>query len=264
MLTQTISPIIFSIGPLEVRWYGLVYVIGFLLAYWWLRKLAREGQIRNLTEENAEQFLILLIIGVVIGGRLFEFLFYQWDVLVTTPLQVLRIWEGGMSFHGGLIGVALVTWWFTRKHGVPLLELGDALAIPAAFSLFLGRIANYINSELVGKVTDAAWCVRFPEAAAPGNNGCRHPSQLYEALKNLAIFGTLSWAWRRRAEKPGLIMWLFITLYGLLRFIVNFWRDDPVALLGISTGQALSLLMFLIGGAALAWRYHPWKSGKNY
>lgn len=168
MFVQNINPVIFQINDaLSIRWYGLVYAIGFIAAYWWLSYLAKNKKIKNLTTDNLDTFILLLMLGVVIGGRFFEFVFYQPQVLLNTPLEVFRIWNGGMSFHGGAIGVAIVGYFFCKKHKINLLDIGDAIVIPAAFALFLGRIANFINSELVGKVTTVSWCTEFPNAAVP-------------------------------------------------------------------------------------------------
>lgn len=253
MYIHHIDPVIFAIGPLQVRWYGLAYAVGFIIMYLWLEHLAKHKEIKNLTPERVEALTLWLILGVIIGSRLFEFVFWRPGVWLTDPLEVLRIWHGGMSFHGGIIGVSLAAYLYCRKHKIPLLEVGDAIAIPAAFSLFLGRIANYINAELPGKVTNVPWCVNFnSERDTAGQLVCRHPSQLYEAAKNLIIFGALWLPWQTRKNHPGLVMWSFIGLYGLLRLIVNFWREDPAVLLGLSIGQVLSFIMFVLGGAMVA------------
>lgn len=253
MFIHNINPIIVSIGPLSIHWYGLVYVIGFLLAYWWLNHLAKQGAIRNLTPERVETLTIWLIVGVVAGGRLFEYIFWQPQVWLEDPLQILRIWEGGMAFHGGIIGVALVTVIYCRKHRIPLYELADALTMPAAFTLFLGRIANFVNGELYGKIADVAWCVNFNSEINPetGARVCRHPSQLYEAVKNLIIFCTLLTIHNKEHHKPGTLTWTFIAAYGLLRTIVNVWRDDQPVIGPFSIGQVLSILMFLLGTTML-------------
>lgn len=264
MFVNNINPVIVSLGPLSVKWYGLVYVLGFLAAYWWLHYLAKHKKIDHLTPELVEKFVLWLILGVIVGGRFFEFVFFEPHVLLTRPQEILFIWHGGMSFHGGLIGVAFVTWLLCRKHKISLLQLGDALALPAAFTLGLGRIANFVNSELAGKVTNVPWCVEFPRAVDPAHRiGCRHPSQLYESLKNFVTFGILSlvWGWKR---KDGLIMWLFIILYGLGRFLTDFYRDDPLVLFRLSMGQLLSLIMFVIGVAVIVVQYwHPWRKGDS-
>jgi phosphatidylglycerol:prolipoprotein diacylglycerol transferase len=249
MYIHSIDPVIFSLGPLSVRWYGLFYVIGFLITYWWLRKIAKEKTIKNLTPEHAENYMLWMIISIIVGARIFEFIFFQPQTLLQDPLELFRIWNGGMSFHGGLISICITTWYFTKKYSISFLKLADALVLPAAIALFLGRIANFINSELPGKISDVSWCVQFPQAPDPAHRiGCRHPSQLYESLKNLLLFGlllTLRNTWKERAS--GTLFWLFVTFYGLLRFAINFWRDDPALFLGLSMGQILSILMFFIG-----------------
>lgn len=254
MLVHDISPVIASLGPVSIRWYSLAYVIGFLLGYWWLHRLAKRGHVKNLTSEKVDALTTWLILGVILGGRLFEFVFYQPHVWSQDPLEVLRIWHGGMSFHGGLIGAALVSFLYCRKHKIPLLQVGDALAMPAAIALFLGRIANYINAELVGTVTDVSWCVKFP-----GYEQCRHPSQLYEALKNLIITTGLAVMYPRKGKlKDGTLLWGFVAAYGLLRPIATIWRDDPDVLWIFSMGQVLSLIMLVIGVAALIQLYRPY------
>ena len=257
MFVNTLDPIIVSIGPLALRWYGLAYVVGFLATYWWLGRLAKKQAIKGLTASFVEEYLLWLMVGVVVGARVFEFLFFQPRVLLADPLEFFRVWHGGMSFHGGLAGAVVVTVLLCRKHKIDILSLGDALVLPAAFALFLGRIANFINSELPGKITTMRWCVSFPLAPDPTQRiGCRHPSQLYEALKNLLLLGILLPLWRTRPKK-GMVLWSFILGYGVLRFIVNFWRDDPIILLGLSMGQLLCVVMIMVGGIGLFRTLYP-------
>jgi len=229
-----------------VRWYGLAYVIGFIIAYWWLRRASTT--IKNLDKEQVDTLILYLIGGVIIGGRVLQFVFYRPHMIWHDPLEIIRIWNGGMSFHGGLIGAIIAMWLFSKKNKVSFLALGDVIVIPASLALVIGRIANFINSELVGTITNVPWCVNFPNAPNPAHRiGCRHPSQLYEALKNTAIFIILT---TQKNTKEGTRTFLFITLYGFLRFIINFYRDEPALIIGISTGQLLSLIMG-IGGLIL-------------
>ena len=183
MFYHNINPVLVSLGPFDIRYYGLVYAVGFLVSYFLLRWIAKKGKINNLTSDRADILILYLILGAVIGARVLLFVFYYPATFITNPLEVLMIWNGGMSFHGGLIGAAGAGLLFCRKYKVSFYQLGDFLVLPLAFFLFIGRIANYINGELVGTMTSAPWCVVFR-----GYEGCRHPSQLYEALKNLAIF----------------------------------------------------------------------------
>ncbi|MBI2548130.1 prolipoprotein diacylglyceryl transferase [Candidatus Woesearchaeota archaeon] len=241
MFYHNIDPVLVNLGPLQIRYYGLVYVFGILVAYVMLRSLSKKQEIKNITEENLLDFMIYLTLAVIVGGRLGFFLFYNLGSFLENPLELFYLWHGGMSFHGALIGVAIAGYLFCRKYKVDFYELADILVIPAALALAFGRIANFINAELIGTVTTVPWCVQYQ-----GVEGCRHPSQLYESLKNLFIFGILFWTWKSKNLPKGLRFWLFIWLYGVLRFITNFWRDDPRILFGISTGQYFSLVMAIV------------------
>ena len=246
MFINNIDPVLLHLGVFQVRYYGLVYALGFLLGYWMLRRGAKDGSIKNLNSERADSLIIYVMLGVILGGRIFEFVFYEPGILLSDPLEVLFIWHGGMSFHGALIGMFIAIHIFCRKYRVRFYHVADTLTLPAAFSLILGRIANFINGELVGTVTspqDTPWCVIFP-----GVDGqCRHPSQLYESAYSALIFLSLLGMSIRRKWREGTIFWTFVLMYGVLRFIFNFWRDDP-AVIGISMGQILSLAMIPLAG----------------
>ncbi len=250
MFTNAINPVIVQLGPVQIKWYGLVYVIGFALAYYLLWRAAKEKRVKNLTTKNLDELLLYLIIGVVVGSRLLLFLVGHPMQFLEDPLEVFRIWHGGMSFHGGLVGIVFFGWLFCRKYKVRFYALADLLAAPAAFMLFVGRIANFINGELVGTVTNVPWCVQYGHV-----QGCRHPSQLYEAGKNLVIFFSLLGFQRLKGLKEGTIFWSFVLMYGTLRFFVTFFRDDPRLILGLSGGQVLSLAMALIAGYVLFTNY---------
>jgi len=236
MFIHNLNPVLLKLGFLEIRYYSLVYIIGFLLAYFVLIKAVKSKKVKNLTKAAAEDFMVYLILGSIIGGRLFHFIFFNPSVIWTDPLEILFIWHGGISFHGGLIGAVVGYYFFRKKYDVKFYDLADLLMIPFAFTLFLGRIANFINGELWGTVTNVNWCVQFQ-----GVEGCRHPSQLYEAAKNLVIFGVLWFMKDMKKLKKGMIFWSFVLMYGLLRFIVNFWRDVDREM-----GQILSLIMVVI------------------
>ncbi|MBU1200965.1 MAG: prolipoprotein diacylglyceryl transferase [Nanoarchaeota archaeon] len=244
MFIHNINPVLVKLGFLEIRYYSLVYIIGFLVTYYILLKLAKKKKIKNLTKEGVEDFMIYFILGSIIGGRVLDFLFYNPSVFWTNPLEILYIWHGGMSFHGGLIGAITGAFLFIKKHKVEFYDLADIIVLPLSFFLFLGRIANFINGELWGTVTNVSWCVKFQ-----GVEDCRHPSQLYEAAKNLAIFGFLMF-FKKRKLKKGVIFWNFVLLYGALRFITNIWREDS-RFLGLSMGQYLSLAMVILAGIYL-------------
>jgi phosphatidylglycerol---prolipoprotein diacylglyceryl transferase len=256
MFINNIDPILLDISPFQIRYYGLIYAIGFLLGYLFLRSRVHKGRLK-VTLEQLDQYFFWLVIGVIAGARLFEIIFFSPQYYLTYPIEMLKIWHGGLSFHGGLAGAAFVTWIFVRRHRLNFYDIADAMVIPAALALALGRIANFTNSEHYGIVADAAktpWCVEFVRTA-PGE--CRHPSQIYESLKNLLIFAVLFIYDRRKTEKykRGTLFWIFIAMYGTLRFIVNFWREDPSSqmMLGISVGQWLSLTMVAVA-AIFLWR----------
>jgi phosphatidylglycerol:prolipoprotein diacylglycerol transferase len=241
---QNINPVFLTVGPFEIRYYGMVYAIGFLVTYFLFRWLARKGEIKNLTLEKADSLMLYLILGSIVGARLLLFVFYSPATFLSDPLEIFRVWHGGMSFHGGIIGAVVASLLFCRKHKVEFYKLADFTVIPLAFFLILGRIANFINGELVGIKTNVPWCVVFRDY-----DGCRHPSQLYEAAKNLVIFITLSILYFskdiKKKLKDGIIFWLFVLMYGVLRFIITFWRDDP-RFLGLSMGQYLCIAMMVV------------------
>jgi phosphatidylglycerol:prolipoprotein diacylglycerol transferase len=241
-----ISPVIISLGPIQVRWYGMMYLIGFGVAYWLMRRTAA----RWATEFGGERimdFLVYAALGVVIGGRLGYVLFYNPMYYLEHPLEIFALWHGGLSFHGGFLGVILAGYLFVRRHGFSFYEVADLVVIAAPIGVGLGRIGNFINGELFGRPSQVPWCMVFPE----GGPVCRHPSQLYEAfLEGLVMFVCL-WFLSRRPRPRGVLLWSFVSLYGLFRFLVEFTREpDPQLGLIIgpfSMGQLLSLPMALFG-----------------
>ena len=279
-----ISPEIFAVDlggfHLALRWYALAYIAGLLGAFWLMRRTIRTPRLWPgnpvMTEAQLEALLTWIIVGVILGGRIGYVLFYQPQVYLTDPLQVLRVWEGGMSFHGGFLGVVVAGIVFCRRHRLSLLSTGDMMAMATPPGLFLGRIANFINAELWGRATDLPWGVAFPgEAALCAGQVCgRHPSQLYEALLEGLILGALVFyaVWRAGwLARPGRVMGLFVAGYGLARFVVEFVRQpdaqfvtagNPLGLAwqiggwGLTQGQALSLPMVAVGLWFL-WRARP-------
>jgi phosphatidylglycerol:prolipoprotein diacylglycerol transferase len=248
LIYPNISPS-FQIGPLTLRWYGLAYVAAFLAA-WWILKILDERWGIGLGPEKRMVAVLAAVIGVIVGGRLGYVLFYSNGRFLTDPLWTFAINEGGMSFHGGLAGILLAGVWFSRRYKVPFLTLCDIGAVGAPVGLFLGRIANFINGELWGRVdANLPWGMVFP---APGAGPLpRHPSQLYEAgLEGLVIFIVmLVMARKRRAE--GLLVGWMLTLYGIFRIFVEFFREPDIQigfLAGIFTmGQLLSLPLVVVG-----------------
>lgn len=256
LYTHHLSPYVFAIPvnghTFGIRWYGLAYILGFLLAYWYFRAARRSGAIPGLTDESLENLLGAVVLGVLVGGRL-GFVVQHPRELLADPLMVLRVWEGGMAFFGGLAGVALALWLVCRRYGLNLLAVADVAAFPAALGLAFGRIANFVNAELVGRPTGGDWGVIFPTV----DNIPRHPSQLYESASHFLLFGILVFVahrWPRWSRKVhGRIIALFLALYGAFRFVTDFYRADDMFLGPFSYGQWASLLVAAIGAVWL-WR----------
>ncbi|MEN5297917.1 prolipoprotein diacylglyceryl transferase [Brucella sp. TWI559] len=257
-----IDPVIFSIGPLAVHWYGLGYVIGIMFAWWYGKKLLRNHRLwasnqPPMQPEALDDFVIWAALGVVLGGRLGYVLFYNLPYYLTNPLAIPAVWDGGMSFHGGILGTTIAMILFARSRGIRVWSMFDVVAAGVPVGLGVVRVANFINDELWGRVSDVAWAVRFPN----GGGLPRHPSQLYEAfLEGLVLFFVLFvlvWA-GKKLKAPGFIAGTFVLGYGLSRIIVEFFRE-PDAQLGylfggwLTMGMILSLPMVLIGLWAM-WR----------
>jgi phosphatidylglycerol:prolipoprotein diacylglycerol transferase len=241
-----LDPVLFRVGPLEVRWYGFMYLLGFALAYLIIRSELRRKQ-GPIPAESADDLLFYLILGLLIGGRLGYVLFYNLGEYVWAPWEVLALWHGGMSFHGGLIGMILSGYIFARRWKVSFLELADIGALSATPGLLLGRIGNFINGELFGRVTTLPWGVVFPM----GGPLPRHPSQLYEAFLEGALLFSILWFLRRRLKQPGELLAVFLVCYGVFRFLIEFVREpDPqlgFIFYGLTMGQLLCLAMILAG-----------------
>jgi phosphatidylglycerol:prolipoprotein diacylglycerol transferase len=251
----TIDPIAVSIGPFAIRWYALAYIAGLMLGWRYIVRLTRTprlwaGDKPGVTSEQGDDFLFWATLGVILGGRIGYVLFYQPGHYLTQPLDMLAVWRGGMSFHGGLLGVLAATFLFARRQGLAFFELTDALAVATPIGLCLGRIANFINAELWGRVTDLPWAMVFPT----GGPEPRHPSQLYEAaLEGLVLFAVMLWFARRPYRQPerGLLSGIFLVGYALARITAEFFRqpDLQIGYLagGITMGQLLSLPMLAFG-----------------
>ena len=249
-----IDPVFFRLGPLQFRWYGLMYLLGLLAAYFLIRHRAA-GRNVPLGANQLSDLIVYAAFGVFLGGRLGYAFFYNTAYYLQHPLKVLAVWEGGMSFHGGLLGTCLALWLFCYKKGFAAHTIADLAAQAAPIGLGLGRLGNFVNGELYGRPTDVAWCMVFPR----GGSACRHPSQLYEAaLEGVVLFGLL-WFLGRKATPPGTVFWSFITGYGVSRSFVELFRE-PDAHLGfvlgsMTMGQLLSIPMILLGLTMLAVGY---------
>lgn len=252
------DPVAISIGPLAIRWYGLMYLVGFALFVLLGRYRAREAW-RGMSKQDVDDLLFYGVLGVILGGRLGYVLFYKPGYYLQHPLEIFAIWQGGMASHGGIIGVIVVMWLFARVRGKSFLRVADFVVPLVPLGLAAGRIGNFINGELWGRPADPAiwpWAMIFPQA---GDNVPRHPSQLYQfALEGVLLFVIL-WLYSRRERPAGAVGSMFLLGYGTLRFIAEFGRE-PDSFLGLlafrlSMGQWLSIPMIVLG-AALLWLFH--------
>lgn len=254
-----IDPVFLRIGPLEFRWYGLMYILGFIAAYFVIRAGAKRKHI-PLNNDDVADLVFAMAVGVILGGRSGYILFYNLAEYVAHPLEVFAVWHGGMSFHGGLIGAILGGFYFSRKKKIGFLDLADICIMAAPIGLGLGRIGNFINGELYGRVTTVAWGMIFPG----GGNLPRHPSQLYEAFLEGPVAFVVLYLLDRKKQPTGVIFWSFIALYGTFRFLVEFFREPDIQLGFIverfSMGQLLSLPMVFLGLTMIWWSYRRQKS----
>lgn len=251
-----IDPVIFSIGPVSLRWYGTMYLIGFLAAMFMANKAADKSN-GLWTREQVSDVLFYGFLGVILGGRIGYVLFYQFEYFLSDPLYLLQIWQGGMSFHGGLLGVTLAVFIFARKTNKSFLEVGDFVAPLVPIGLGMGRLGNFINAELWGRQTDVPWAMVFPTDSLKVP---RHPSQLYEFFLEGVVLFIILYVITRKPRNLGLASGSFLIGYGIFRSIVEFFRE-PDAHLGlyfsfISKGQILSIPMILIGLFIIYWGYN--------
>ncbi|MGL4455546.1 MAG: prolipoprotein diacylglyceryl transferase [Plesiomonas sp.] len=249
-----IDPVIFQIGPLALRWYGLMYLVGFVFALWLGSRRAAKAN-SGWTKDDVENLLYAGFFGVFLGGRIGYVLFYNFDLFLANPLYLFKVWEGGMSFHGGLIGVITAMCIFAYRTHRPMFAVADFVAPLIPFGLGVGRIGNFINGELWGRVTDVPWAMVFPE----GGPFPRHPSQIYEALlEGLVLFIILN-LFVNKPRPTGSVSGMFLVFYGLFRIFCEFFRE-PDAQLGffdgwLTMGQLLSVPMVLAGVGLIIWAY---------
>ncbi len=244
-----IHPIAFSIGPLDIRWYSLSYIFGILISWVIVRKFLINSK-KNISKENIDELLNYTVIGIIIGGRLGYVLFYNFEYYFFSPLEIFKIWKGGMSFHGGLLGIIISIFIFSKKRNINYLEITDMIALVSPIGIFFGRIANFINGELFGKVTNSKFGIIFPN----GGELPRHPSQLYEAFfEGVLIFLILNllFLFGKYKQFTGFFSGMFLFLYGLFRFFIEYFRE-PDSHIGyifeiITLGQILCIPMIIIG-----------------
>ena len=248
------DPVAISLGPLAIRWYGLMYLTAFAL-FAWLGRVRARRQGSGFTAADIDDLLFYGVLGVILGGRLGYVLFYKAGYYLAHPVEILMVWHGGMSFHGGFLGVLIAVWFFARKHRRNWFDLTDFLAPLVPLGLAAGRLGNFINAELPGRATDVPWAMAFPNIDLQP----RHPSQLYQfALEGVALFLILWW-FSSKPRPRAAVSAAFLVGYGVFRFIAEFARqpDDFLGLLafGMSMGQWLSVPMILAGVAMMVWAY---------
>ena len=254
------DPIAISIGPFAIRWYALAYIAGIVLGWIYARSLLKNERLWDgpppLSLAQLDDFILWVTIGIIVGGRTGYVLFYNLPFFIQHPAEIFELWKGGMSFHGGFMGCVVAVMWFARVNGISILSLGDITTAVAPIGLFLGRLANFINSELWGRAADPSlpWAIIFPN----GGPVPRHPSQLYEAgLEGILLFTILAVMIRLGAlKRPGLILGSFIAIYGLARIIGEHFREpDPqLGFLwgGLTMGMLLSVPMLIAGAILIA------------
>lgn len=250
-----IDPIAFQIGPLAIHWYGLMYLVGFL-GGWTLLSLRLKQPFfkQQFTRNQLSDIIFYCALGVILGGRIGYMIFYAWPDFVAHPLLLFKIWQGGMSFHGGLIGVVIAITLYARKINKSVIELTDFIAPVVPIGLGAGRIGNFINGELWGRISDVPWAMVFPE----GGPIPRHPSQLYEFLLEGVLLFIILWNFSSKPRPRGSVSGLFLLCYGLFRFIIEFFREPDVQIGYIAwgwltQGQLLSLPMILLGALIFVW-----------
>jgi phosphatidylglycerol:prolipoprotein diacylglycerol transferase len=257
-----VDPVALDLGFFELRWYSLAYLAGIFIGYWYLLKLIKQPG-SPMARRHADDLVFYAALGIILGGRVGYVLFYNLSYYLQNPLDILKLWDGGMSFHGGMVGTVLGILYLSRKEKLQWLRVHDYVACCVPFGLFFGRLANFVNHELWGAPTNVPWAVRFPEiidgmlvVGLP-----RHPTQLYEAvLEGVVLFASLAWMfWKTQARyEPGKLVGAFTFFYGLFRFLIEFVREPDAQLVGFANstglhmGQWLSLPMIILG-AWLMW-----------
>lgn len=250
-IMHNINPILLDLGIAQIRYYGLFYIVGLVVGFFFLKKFGKDFGLK-LSQDEIVDYVVYIGFGLFLGGRIFYFVFYQpWDLL---SFEILKITQGGMSFHGGVIGALIAGYLFSRKMKVSFMKLADISVLPVAIALALGRLGNFINGELVGRLWDGFLCIDYSESEflRYPPEGCRYPSQIFAFFKNTVLFGVLFYLSKKKLPQ-GTIFWSFVLFYGMLRFAVEFFRA-PDSQLGfilfgwMTMGQLLSSIMIAVGG----------------
>jgi len=239
MYIHNINPTLFQLGFLEIRFYGIVYILGFLLVYWFIYKKREQ---LNIKKHQIDNLILIGLIGLLIGARIFHFLFSEPLIFIKNPLEIFILWHGGMSFFGALIGSFIAVVYYLKKINLNWKKFADIIVIAVTIALILGRIANFINGELVGTASTLPWCVIFPTF----DYICRHPYQLYASFSHLILLGILLFVNNIKEKKHGLVFIIFLIGYSVLRFITDFTRLDP-RFLGLTSWQYLSIVFVVVG-----------------
>ncbi len=256
-MIHLLDPVLVSLGPLRIRWYGVLFALGFIIGYYILIQLAAQKKLK-LSKDDIGDLVFYLILGIVLGARVFYILFYNLGYYLSNPLELIALWHGGLSFHGGFVGAIGAIWFFSRKKRLHFYEISDMVVVPAALALALGRIGNFINGELFGRVANVPWCVDYSQNQNLVEKpiGCRHPSQLYESAYSFLMFAIL-YILNRKNLPRGTLTWGFVAMYGFFRTFAELFRQ-PDAQLGfffgsITMGQLLSVPMLILG-SYMVWR----------
>ena len=250
MFTHNINPVFFSVGSFQVKYYALAYIITFIVMQFVFVYIANKKLVKNLDEKNANSLVLILAIAVFLGGRIGFLLAYNPAILLTDPLEIFRVWNGGISAHGCILSSVIAIYFFCKSKKINFLEIMDVISVITFLSTTLVRIGNFINAELYGVKTDLPWCVKFP-----GVEDCRHPYQLYMSITHAISFAVLFIAYKKTKKSesyvPGIIFYHALWIYGATRLVLDFFRDENRIFLNLSVGQIASLIMIIIGIALL-------------
>ena len=237
MINVNINPDLFTIGNLHIRYYGIIYMLGFIITFLYLNNKIKKGKL-ELSKDKLYDLIFYSVIGVILGARIFEVLFWNPGYYFKNPLEILAVWNGGLSFHGGLVGAFILVYLFCKKNNISFLKIADLIVIPGTLAMVLGRIGNFLNSELYGTITNLSWCVNFANV-----EGCRHPYQIYSSLAHLLSFFILLIIGKKE-HKQGYLFLLGILIFGIVRFSLDFFRED-LRWFSLSLGQYLSIPLIL-------------------